>query len=446
MGDARETVDGRSLVDGAGAPRRPGIVVVFCGSEPMCHVFPLSGMLRLGRDSLDGKLSADDRLSREHVELGHDGAWTIRDLGSKNGTLLDGKLVADTTTAMGDHVVRIARTLILLKDDVTPLLGGYVENEPGRIVGPTLRGALDQIGKFASSGESLHIHGESGAGKELAARTFHRRGPASNGPFVAVNCATILETVAERLLFGARRGAFSGATDAKGYIEAADGGVLFLDEIGELSLEVQAKLLRVLETREVTPLGATAGRKVSLRLCTATHRDLRQAVAARRFRADLYYRIGRPEVVLPSLRERPEEIPWLVVQEIRNASPAAVAHVALVEAALMRPWPGNVRELLGAIRQAAQVGGEIVRVEDLDPKAGFALAVSPESVAEQSPHPPAGPEQLKRQLEEVERQRIIAALDECGGNQTRAAKVLGISLRTLVNRLDEFGIARPRKK
>ena len=157
-----------------------------------------------------------------------------------------------------------------------------------------------------------------------ALSTRHATAPESNAPFVAVNCAAIPEGLAERLLFGARKGAYSGATaDAEGYIQAANRGTLFLDEIAELDPLVQAKLLRVLETREVLPLGASRAKKVDIGICAASHRRLRDEVTAGRFREDLYFRIGRPEVQIPPLRERLDEIPWFVARELRRVDPSS---------------------------------------------------------------------------------------------------------------------------
>src|SRR6185436_2830275 len=190
----------------------------------------------------------------------------------------------------------------------------------------------------------------------------------------AVNCAAIPHTIAERLLFGARRGAYSGAeADAIGYVQEADGGTLFLDEIAELDAQVQAKLLRVLESREVLSLGASRPRKVDFALCSAASKDLRALVGSGGLREDLYFRIGRPAVMLPALRHRPEEIPALIARELARCSPALTAHVALVEQCLLRPWPGNVRELVAEIRVAAQAAakdGNRVTAHHLAPSAG----------------------------------------------------------------------------
>jgi transcriptional regulator with PAS, ATPase and Fis domain len=185
-------------------------------------------------------------------------------------------------------------------------------------------------------------------------QAYHRASRRA-GAVVPVNCAAIPHALAERLLFGVKRGAYSGAeADASGYIQDADGGTLFLDEIAELDLQVQAKLLRVLESRELMPLGASKPRRVDFALCSATNKDLRALVASGAWREDLYFRIARPAVTLPPLRNRPEEIPALVADELAGLSTPATAHVSLIEQCLLRPWPGNVRELLAEIRAAAQ--------------------------------------------------------------------------------------------
>ena len=234
--------------------------------------------------------------------------------------------------------------------DVGPVQRLGVRVTAGRVEGPALQEALQAVARAARLGTTLHITGESGAGKEGLARTFHAGGPRPSGPFQAVNCATIPEGVAERLLiFGAKRGAYSGAdADADGYLVAAHGGTLFLDEVAELGLAVQAKLLRVLETGEVLPLGAAKPRKIDLRFCSATHRDLRAQVAAGKLREDLYFRIATPRVVVPPLRERPEEIAWLLEAAAAEViSPGLALHASLVEGHLPPPAlaSGNVREL-----------------------------------------------------------------------------------------------------
>ena len=353
------------------------------------------------------------------------------------------------------HVLRAGSTVLVPVADVRPFLGAQITHEGGIVCGPTLARALSDVAAAAASGETSLLRGESGAGKENAARVFHANGANARGPFVAVNCATIPATVAERLLFGAKRGAYSGATDdADGFCGAADGGTLFLDEIGELPLDVQAKLLRFLETREFFPLGAAKPRRVNVRVCCATHRDLRDAVAAGTFRADLYYRLSTLEVRLPPLRERPEEIPWLVHHTVSAANRTMDVHASFVEACLMRPWPGNVRELLGAVRRALHAAreGTMLSAEHLDETAGAPATPQPRTP---SLHEEPGSQSniraakasgsgVRPSMPSLDRDRMIEALQKTGGNQTTAAALLGMSRRTFIRRLAELDVPRPR--
>jgi transcriptional regulator with PAS, ATPase and Fis domain len=416
-----------SLGSTDGAPN-PGLVVVWSDKSPQWRVLPLGeGNRVVGRADVP-----DERVSRDHAEVGFkSGTWTVRDLGSRNGTFVDGHRVSGQVEVKGARILRIGHTLALLRSDVTAFArdGGVITNEK-MVAGPLLREALDRIAGMARVQPSLLVHGDSGAGKELAARWFHSAGPSASGRFLAVNCATIPEGVAERLLFGAKRGAYSGATaDATGFIEAAEGGVLFLDEIGELDLDVQAKLLRVVETREVIPLGASAPRKVDVRFCFATHRDLKAAVADGRFRADLYYRIAQPQIVMPPLRSRLEEIPYLMARALEAKGGAPPLHAKLVEECLLRPWPGNVRELAAAIGAAIECAqseraGD-VRRQHLPADAGKARA-------QPTPAAAAGPELRREDLEK--------ALAENRGNLSAAARALGLHRTQLYRMLKKHGL------
>jgi transcriptional regulator with AAA-type ATPase domain len=421
--------------------RRPGLLLIFSGTRPAWRVFPLQdGVLTIGRGDLP-----DERLSRAHAEVVHrDGRWLVRDLDSRNGTFVDGQRVQGEGPLTPGSVLRLASSLFLPRDHLagwvqTGAAGGVDAGAAGGgddfaagavqagavIAGPALQAALAAVRRAAASGRTLLITGETGAGKEVAARAFHAAGPTPDGPFVAVNCAAIPEGLAERLLFGARRGAYSGATaDAPGYLQAAAGGVLFLDEIGELELAVQAKLLRVLESQEVLPLGAVRPIPLDARFCWATHRNLRAAVAEGRFRADLFYRISAPAVAVPPLRERPEEIPLLVARALGDSG--LVPHSRLVESCLLRPWPGNVRELLGAVAAAAQCAAaessQVVRRQHLDPAAG-----EPLTAAANIPGTP-------------DRAAVEQALAVAGGNIAAAARALGLHRTQLYRLLARMGL------
>ncbi len=379
----------------------PGMVLMFTEGKARCTPIRLDGgPIEIGRVAADGMVVlSDDRVSRRHtrVTLRADGVH-VADLDSRNGTFVDGRRVRAETFARLPRLLRVGQSLFLFVNDIRLFFRGGVEVSADEVVGPTLRKSRDSIVRAAIAGESMLLTGPSGSGKELAARAYHAAWSKASaqssreaaGPFVAVNCATIPAGLAERLLFGARRGAYSGANaDAEGYVQSADGGTLFLDEVAELDLSVQPKLLRVLELKEVVALGAAHPRKVDVRLCAATLKDLRGEVQAGRFREDLYYRIGRPEVRLPALVERLEDLPYLVQRELSRVDPRLTAHPSIIEGAALRPWPGNVRELLSEIRRAAREaladGRTSVKDRDLSPAAGLEIAVESRTAAESKP-------------------------------------------------------------
>ncbi|MGK4002334.1 sigma 54-interacting transcriptional regulator [Sorangium sp. So ce1036] len=433
----------------------PGLLLVFSVDSPRCDVLPLTdGEIELGRGEVAGVPLDDLRMSRRHARVRCEGGrWEIEDLDSRNGTSLDGIPLTGVRAGADLRVVRTGSSVFLLEADVEPFRVGIVRSG-GTIRGATLSRAWGAIDGAARSGTTLHITGESGTGKEHAARAFHALGPRRGGPFVALNCAAIPDGLAERLLFGARKGAYSGATaDAEGHVQAAHGGVLFLDEVAELDLGVQAKLLRALETREVIPLGASRPLPVDFALVSATHRDLRAQVAAGKLREDLYFRIARPAVRIPRLSERLEEIPWLVDAALRSAGAAAApgqesappaAHASLIEACLLRPWPGNVRELMVEIRAAAQEAQlarcPVVQARHLSPSAGKIF--TPSTTSAPAPSAPRAapmasqPPQQAQQAPGERRPRRAAALpadqviEEAlrreDGNVARTARVLGV--------------------
>ncbi|MFB6231083.1 MAG: sigma 54-interacting transcriptional regulator, partial [Salinibacter sp.] len=291
-----------------------------------------------------------------------------------------------------------------------------------------MQDAFEQIRSVADVKTTVLIQGETGTGKELAARAIHEESPRADGPFVTVNCAALNPDLAGSRLFGHRKGAFTGATeDREGYFEAADGGTLFLDEIGDIPLDTQRQLLRVLEEEAVTRLGETEPRPVDVRIVAATHRNLDEEVEADRFRQDLLYRIRIARVSLPPLRNRRSDLPLLVrtfLREIRARTGAEVDQVG--DDALRRlldyDWPGNVRELRNALEAALiRASDEVLRVEDLPPEIR-------ETSSSQS------------RSSDDEAERIRAALEQTNGNRTEAAELLGISRATLYRRLDEYDI------
>jgi DNA-binding NtrC family response regulator len=390
----------------------------------------------IGRDDVVGATLDDEHLSRHHAVIENKGGrWVVRDLGSHNGTSVEGVQVAEATETRAGAVVRAGGTIVLLAADVTPFAGARVEVRGDFVRGPRFGAVLDAAARACNAGFALFVQGETGTGKELVARAFHAALLARNAPYVAVNCAAIPQGLAESLLFGARRGAYTGsAGDVVGHLHSADGGVLFLDEVGELELAVQAKLLRVLETKEVTPLGSSSSSRVNARFCSATHRDLRAEVAAGRFRMDLLFRLREAEVTVPPLRERREEIPWLVAATLARAAGDrdVRAHPKLVEACMLLPWPGNVRELVREIRQAALRAGDdrVLRLDALDSQAGAPLTSAPLRSPER--HPVAS----QREVE--------AALARAGGNISAAARALGMHRTQLRRLLAKLGLQSPR--
>ncbi|HYP98155.1 MAG TPA: sigma 54-interacting transcriptional regulator [Polyangiaceae bacterium] len=401
-----------------------GLVAIWAHGRPASLPLPLvNGELLLGRGVQAELFSDDERVSREHCRVSIDGpSWTITDLGSRNGTYLRGQPVEGTRDTLSEQLVlRVGRTLLWAVDDVRLYQSDVLLGEAGLVIGGALRRAWAEIELAAHAGSTLCLRGESGAGKERAARAFHEAlfGDRS-APFVGVNCAAIPEGLAERLLFGARRGAYSGAaTDVQGYLQAAHRGTLFLDEIAELELRTQAKLLRVLETKEVLPLGANRPEPVDVRVCVAAHADLREEVKAGRFREDLYYRIGRPEVMLAPLRQRLDELPCLITTLLASVDRELQPSARLIEACAIRPWPGNVRELAGEVRRAAhralRLGKGEVDIDELDPDAGIRLS---DRAAE------ATTDESKESMPSDE--QILRTLSECNNNVTRAAKQLGL--------------------
>jgi two-component system response regulator AtoC len=318
------------------------------------------------------------------------------------------------------------------------------------LVDPAMRALYEVAARVARGSIAVLVIGETGAGKEVLADFLHRRSPRAQAPFVRINCAALTESIVESELFGHDRGAFTGAAAPRlGLIEAADGGTVLLDEVGELPLAVQAKLLRVLEDRSVTRVGATAARVVDVRFLAATNRDLTAEVTAGRFRRDLYYRLAMAVLAVPPLRARSEEIEPLARSFLAEA--AARVHLetpvltaAAVAALRAHPWPGNVRELKAAMERAVLVSDRVIDAADLQLGAGVIVPAGPVDP------PPARrgrrPNALHAELTMLERRRILDALEQCGGNQTRAAALLDIPRRTFVKRIAKHGIRRPRDR
>ncbi|MEJ7728822.1 MAG: sigma 54-interacting transcriptional regulator [Polyangiaceae bacterium] len=439
-------------------------------------------------------------------------ALAIEDLGSANGTFLRGPravppvLRARTSSLEGgDDPPPSVRTsddepaLELEPGTVAPIsIGDFIdlgstllvvwpEEKAGREPADTAPGVIirdeamrrlhEIIARVAVGNISVVLLGETGVGKEVLAATIHRRSPRARKAFVGLNCAAFSETLLESELFGHEKGAFTGAAQTKvGLLETANGGTVFLDEIGELPLTLQGKLLRVLEERELMRVGALRPRKIDVRFIAATNRDLEADVARGLFRQDLFYRLNGISLVIPPLRQRPAEIPELArlfaAQAAKQNRMGRAPRISSEAMALLETyrWPGNIRELKNLIERAVLLGGgaeitaEHLPMERMAHASGSApdratvpppmrVAAAPSIVdrSEVSSRSlagggPLGDGKLRGDVEAFERKRIAEVLDRCGGNQTRAAKMLGISRRTLTNRLGQYDLPRPRKR
>ena len=301
---------------------------------------------------------------------------------------------------------------------------GFVAHDPAMLA------VVDQLKRVAGTEATVLLTGESGTGKEVAARAVHRWSKRSDGPFVAVNCAAISETLLESEMFGHRKGAFTGATETRrGRLELAEGGTLFLDEIGEMKPELQARLLRVLQDRRFERVGGTRTIEADVRWIAATNRDLDELMRDGRFREDLYHRLSVFPIRLPPLRERPGDVAPLctfLLREVARRMARPALHLGEQAAATLaaHPWPGNVRELANVLERAAILADG----DRIDPE-HLLLGTT----ARAAPDPP-------RSLAEVEEQAIRAALAAEGGNRKRAAARLGIGLRTLYDKIKLYGL------
>jgi transcriptional regulator with PAS, ATPase and Fis domain len=323
------------------------------------------------------------------------------------------------------HLARTARRNMSLVED-----GRVPEGVCG--TSAAWRDVLKRATRVAATEATTCLQGESGTGKEVVARFIHSRSPRCRGPFVAINCAALPEQLLESELFGFERGAFTGAQQAKpGQIELAAGGVLFLDEVTEMTPTAQAKFLRVLQEREFVRLGGTRTVKVNVRVIAATNRDLHDAVAAGRFRADLFYRLNVFDIHIPPLRQRLEDIPALVARFLREFDHAVGRVVemtpAAMDALLRHDWPGNVRELRNVVERATIICEDgAIRPEDF----GLSTAL-PSQIANKN---------LPTELDGLERQTIERVMRETHDNKVQAARRLGITRMQLYGRLRKYGL------
>jgi transcriptional regulator with GAF, ATPase, and Fis domain len=398
--------------------------------------------VRLGARAVAGSapgadlLLADRTVSRLHAEFEQraDGLW-VRDLGSKNGTFVQGVCVAEARVPAGGRVQLGDTVLTAAAEPSRATVALWPTDRFGSLVGASaaMRELFANLAQIARTDSTVLVHGETGTGKELVAEAIHTTSRRRDGAFVVVDCAGLPENLLEAELFGHAKGAFTGAASARaGAIEAADGGTVFLDEIGELPLAMQPKLLRVLESRTVRRLGEAQHRPVDVRFVSATHRDLRAMVNAGAFREDLYFRLAVIPVEVPPLRARLEDVPRLAEHFLPPEARGALTPELLRELSL-RPWSGNVRELRNFVERAVAVGARTALA--MEPRGGPAPAAAGRGGAapEVSIELPLR-ESRERWSEHFEREYVRRLLEHHGGNVPAAAQAARCD-RTYIYRL-----------
>ncbi|MBI2897753.1 MAG: sigma 54-dependent Fis family transcriptional regulator [Deltaproteobacteria bacterium] len=380
---------------------------------------------------------SDPTVSAHHaaVDLGMPHGFRIRDLGSTNGIVIDRYRVYDAVLAPG-MLIRLGATEIkVIPSKERREVQLSARDHFGSLVGASvkMRELYATLERLAGTDSTLLIEGETGTGKELAAESVHAASRRSAGPFVVFDCGAAPPTLLEAELFGNERGAFTGAVTARaGLFEEADGGTIFLDEIGELDLQLQPKLLRVLERREVRRIGASKTQQVDVRVIAATNRSIEAETRAGRFREDLLYRLAVVRVRMPPLRERREDIPMLVESLLERMSPGRPAPAlpyGTLELLTAHSWPGNVRELRNVVERL------IAMPESLPFEKEVPLA-STGDVTQLSAHPL--PEARRRAMESFERAYVIEVLGRCNGNVTRAAQDAGVSRQFLTRLIARY--------
>ncbi|MFO0547133.1 MAG: sigma 54-interacting transcriptional regulator [Polyangiaceae bacterium] len=459
-----------------------GAIVVVSGAE-VGRVIPIrsGAAISLGRDESADVVLADPGLSRKHAQVQSvAGQYLLRDLGSRNGTFVNGERVDFAAPLAEGDRVRLGQSItlqFLLVDAAAerslentfeashktyerlvseekgapapPAVGGPI------VTDPVMHAVYKEARRAAQSNLTILLLGETGAGKDVLARAIHMASPRAKKPYLAINCAAISETLLESEIFGHEKGAFTGAaTSRAGLLESADGGTVFLDEIGELPLSIQVKLLRVLEDRTVLRVGGRSAKAVDVRFVAATNRDLLAEIDRNTFRRDLYYRLAGITLRVPPLRERKSDIATLAASFAEAAARSLgrkppILSPETVGALQSHDFPGNVRELKNLMERAVVMSSASVLLPSHLGELGQKRPPSaPPVVAARAAAPAAegAGGALKDQLDDLERTRILAALDECGGNQSRAAEKLGMSRRTLVARLSAWGMTRPRTR
>ncbi len=434
---------GRTTVEHRDSPRAPTAlkVVVLSGPDAGAEV-ALNDAVSIGSDAANNLVLRDRSVSRKHLQLTPSGARVlIRDLGSRNGTFIAGTRIQEVEVAVGAVLSLGDTTLGLQPRWHTREIAPSTANGFGELSGESLpmREVYAILERVAATDVTVLIEGESGTGKELAARSIHQASLRARGPYEVFDCGSVPSDLAESELFGHKKGAFSGAVaDRTGAFVRAHSGTICLDELGELPLDLQPKLLRVLETGDVRPVGSDTSKKVDVRLIASTNRDLQAEVKRGRFRADLLYRLEVVKLRMPPLRQRLEDIPRLVERLLRDALASGDRVTGSNLDLLMGyPWPGNVRELRNVLLRAVTLGKSPGETHVSFQKLVFNLGTStttPTMLGSEFPgvgFPMEFKDAKAQLLAAFERAYVTSLLKRCQGNMTRAAELAGLSRKHL---------------
>ncbi len=405
----------------------------------------------IGRGSDVDVFIDDGSVSRKHATL-EIPALVLTDLSSSNGTRVEGAALTPRkpvrlSVGQSFHVgaVRCQLTCIASPSAAAASSTAII------VRSPLMLELYTNLTSVAPSRLPVLILGETGVGKDVLAREVHARSTRAAQPFLSLNCAALPSTILDGELFGYEKGAFTGANEARpGLFESANGGTVFLDELGEMPLEIQAKLLRVLESAEVLRLGSRIPKQIDVRFVAATNRDLSTMVAARTFREDLYYRLNGITLEVPPLRERREEIMPIAEALLARLAPTKCFSESAKHALAVHSWPGNVRELRNVVERAVVLSADdSIAATHIRTFPAFQETAKHRTLPAPAPEPiglpTASTASLGDELRELERTRIAITLERTGGNQTQAARILGMSRFTLMKRLSEYGMVRPRK-
>jgi DNA-binding NtrC family response regulator len=401
----------------------------------------------VGRHPTNDFVVDDPRVSGAHLELTRVGDRVrIHDVGSTNGTWLGAHRVVDVELAAGAELT-IGDSLLRFETDATVAPPPVAEREAfGDLVGrsPVMRELFATLERIAPKELALLIQGETGTGKEEVARAVHHASPRANGPFIVIDATALPEALAESLLFGHEKGAFTGAHERQiGFFEAAKGGTVFIDEIGELPSILQSKFLRVLERREIIRVGGNTPLPIDVRVVAATNRDLRNAIDKGRFREDLYFRLAQVRVFVSPLRQRVEDLPLIAAKLLARAGSDVMIDVEALEHLSAMPWPGNVRELNNVLlRASAMAQGGVIRRQDVAGEGeGFRGTAD-----ERSPLDLSGKfgEAKDRAIERFERAYLALLMKRCQGNLSAAARQADVArhhLRDLLKKRGLYGVS-----